>query len=147
MIESRLRRPARNPVTFRIEGHPRPKGSMNKFMRQSSKGSKLWQNIVKMFAVRHFPAPIAGPVRVEVHFRFPIPKRSTLGYPGRHVGDVDKLIRNVLDGLTRVAYGDDSQVIAVAAFKDFGEPVGATVTVEALEPRWTSKGKCERRGA
>ena len=46
--------------------------------------------------------------------------------------DLDKLIRAVLDGLTGVAYVDDSQVILIQATKTYGINEGVWVTVEQI---------------
>ena len=133
-------------VTFTVPGDPRPKGSMTRYMRQSSRRVKGWQQLVGLLARQHIAEPLHGPMRVDLRFRFAVPARTSLGYPGRQVGDLDKLIRAVLDGLTGAAYADDAQVIEISAVKDFGEP-GADVRVQALAPRWTTRGKCQRRGA
>lgn len=82
-----------------------------------------------------------GAVEVGVSFRFPRPKSHYRGNgpDGKpilrescaerpHVSrpDLDKLVRAVLDGLTGIAYRDDSQVTVLAASKlyapEFGEP-------------------------
>jgi Holliday junction resolvase RusA-like endonuclease len=36
--------------------------------------------------------------------------------------DLDKQIRSILDALTGVAYGDDSQVTRILASKEYGSP-------------------------
>lgn len=53
-------------------------------------------------------------------------------------GDIDKLCRALLDGLTHTAYDDDDQVVSLAAtrrWKGEGESYGAIVTVTQLDYR------------
>lgn len=55
--------------------------------------------------------------------------------------DVDKLLRAVLDALKNVAYGDDGQVVAVVARKNFGEPARAEIRVGPFAPAETDAGQ------
>ena len=133
-------------VRIDVRGLPRPKGSMIYGYRQSSRGVKAWEMIIRSIARYAFQTTIAGPVELALRFRFQPPKCSTLGYPGKNVGDVDKLTRAVLDGLTGVAYVDDSQVVRVDVSKDFSaKPEGVEIWVQATEPNWTIGGTCRRR--
>lgn len=117
---------------------------MNRFMRQSSKRVRGWQQLVGLVGRTKITEPHDGPVAVEVVFDFAAPERSKLGYPGRQVGDVDKLLRAVLDGLSGVAYRDDAQVITAVVWKDFGRVPGAVIRVGSLDASWTTKGRCRR---
>ena len=49
--------------------------------------------------------------------------------------DLDKLVRSTLDGLTGVAYKDDSQVIRILASKRYAdfEDEGAEIFIHALD--------------
>lgn len=52
--------------------------------------------------------------------------------------DVDKLVRNALDGMTGVVYRDDGQVVQLVAQKRYaplGEPEGLVVEVATLDDR------------
>ena len=131
------------PCVFFAAGHPATKGSTRSFMakgRMVTKGAnprtKAWQGVVahaahEAGAVRH-----EGPVEVSVAFVFARPKGhygakglkpSAPAYPTtRAQGDVDKLLRAVLDGLDGVCFGDDSQVVYAWGHK-----------------RWARTGECE----
>lgn len=102
-----------------VPGHPKTKGSMEsqerrgggRRMVQSVEGSEQWALIVER-AVRSSwsyatePTPYAGPVAVSLAFWLPVADCAA-GRPG----DLDKLVRNVLDALTKAGvYGDDAQV-------------------------------------
>jgi len=48
--------------------------------------------------------------------------------------DSDKLARSTLDALTKIVFGDDSQVVRLTAIKDFvqTEPAGARIVIQPL---------------
>lgn len=74
---------------------------------------------------------IAGPVAVELEFRLPRLKTIKRPFPSsRYEGDLDKLIRGVLDALTGTVLIDDSQVIDLRASKRYTDgEAGCWVTV------------------
>lgn len=67
-----------------------------------------------------------GPVSVVIHFAMTkpasAPKRKRTYPVGARSGDLDKLARAVLDGITSVVVADDSQVIELYANKDWAHP-------------------------
>ena len=124
-------------------GVPKPKGSMKHVGRgrmvEQVKGSKEWRQMVALAArsARKGAAPLAGPIVVVHEFVVPRPKTVKAEYPiTRSSGDLDKLIRNIFDGLTDAGvWGDDSQVVSSQETKRFavpGEEPGVVVTVRPL---------------
>jgi Holliday junction resolvase RusA-like endonuclease len=110
-----------------VPGHPKTKGSMEqqrgRRMVQSVEGSEEWALIVeraaraKLAEVFH-AVPYVGPVAVRMAFWLPVADCAA-GRPG----DLDKLIRNVLDALTKAGvYGDDAQVTHMPSVGKY--PVG-----------------------
>jgi len=78
------------------------------------------------------------PVTVKLTFRFEKPKSSKSKYPvTRSSGDIDKLIRAVLDAFTQAkVYDDDSQVVYVISDKiyvDSEEEVGLDYQIVEYE--------------
>jgi Holliday junction resolvase RusA-like endonuclease len=69
-----------------------------------------------------------GPVVVHALFSIPRPASPTHTYP---MGDVDKYLRALLDGLTGTAYTDDSQVVGAYGWKAWGN-----ITVVSIEEGW-----------
>lgn len=68
-------------------------------------------------AARHFPAPIMGPVAVDVVATFAIPKSWSKKKSAAHMGephcqkpDGDNILKAVKDALNRIAWADDGQV-------------------------------------
>ncbi|MBI5940125.1 MAG: RusA family crossover junction endodeoxyribonuclease [Caulobacterales bacterium] len=91
--------------------------------------------------------PFIGPLSVSLRFRFkpaeslPKYKRAALlageeAYFG--VYDVDNLAKAVLDGMNKVAYGDDKQITRLFVTKVAAEKAGFDVKVEPLGPQVSS---------
>lgn len=119
-----------------IPGIARTKGSLTfrggKRVEESVQGSTQWRRLVaqavRMDITKRWGSdwePTTGPVGVRMHFWLPT---STEGVSGKGPiksgsGDVDKLVRNVLDALTDAKlYRDDVQVVRIVADKMTVEP-------------------------
>ena len=134
-------------AAFRVVGTPKPKGSTRAFVHRGRaiitsdcKGERPWAQQVHWTAREHaFETPWSGPVRVEVEFIMPRPKRlgrKRVDVPADTKPDVDKLARSVLDALTGVFWVDDSTVTALFAMKrhaNEGEAPGALIRVETVQ--------------
>ena len=123
-------------ATFTVLGLPAPKGSRTVgrradgriFTRPASKREHPWIEAVARAASEHDPLP--PPYGVALSFCMPRPARPAHPYPTR--GDIDKLVRAVLDGLTRGGLiVDDAHVTSLDAHKYWVDPglEGVTVTV------------------
>lgn len=79
------------------------------------------------------PEQITGPVVVKATFALQRPKsapKRTRTWPIKaRSGDLDKLLRSVLDSLTGPLLADDSQVVVAIAMKDWGDPPGVVVEI------------------
>lgn len=100
-------------------------------------------------AAEKFGTFYCGPVVVAIAFVFERPRTHYgTGYNKHRVkdsapafptsahwtagGDLDKLVRGVLDAMTKVVYGDDSQVVGLAsAWKVYGPQAGVRVSVRS----------------
>jgi len=118
-----------------VPGEPKTKGSLtfrgNGYVEENVKGSARWRRLVasavradlrRRHASLPSPAYMASAVPVGVRLQFWLPASASMladrapVKPGS--GDVDKLVRNVLDALTDAhAYVDDVQVVRVIADK------------------------------
>lgn len=129
-------------MTVWVPGQPKTKGSMtarpNGSMRENVVGSKRW----RMLMASKFRQEWAGreplQLRVMVNCLWmlpvdPIAVRS---------GDIDKLVRNLLDALTDAAvYRDDVQVARLITEKVGPRPSpGVWVSVEELPRSWEHLG-------
>ena len=121
---------------FFVKGRPVPQGSL-KFIQGRpihvrAKDLALWRADIARMAEIAGLRPIQGGVRVHCTFIFKQPK-SVKDRPFPWVKpDIDKLLRAVLDGLTGVAYDDDSQVILLGGSKIYGHNEGVWIEVEQV---------------
>jgi Holliday junction resolvase RusA-like endonuclease len=81
--------------------------------------------------------PFDGPVAVMLVFRLPAPrsprKRAWQAWPiTRSSGDIDKLVRGILDALTGSVLTDDSQVTDVLTTKRYHPQPGVEVRIRPL---------------
>jgi Holliday junction resolvase RusA-like endonuclease len=135
-------------LSFTIFGVPQPQGSTRAFLPRgwnrpviTSDNSKLkpWRQQLSqmaLIAMRESGAKLAPhgvPVSIVLTFFFEKPRSERKS--ARHKvtkPDLDKLLRAVLDGLTGIAYEDDSQVCECLVVKVFGSPARLEVQVCAL---------------
>ena len=129
-------------IAFSVTGDPAPQGSKrhvgNGRMVEASKRLKPWRDLVIEAAADQadLTDTITGPVRVHLEFRIPRPLKPKHELPiSRRAGDIDKLVRAVLDGLTiGRLIEDDSHVVNLTATKRYSPTLpGVTVYLEPLE--------------
>lgn len=125
---------SRPRAAFRVSGYPAPKGSRVYFGKGRSKESsdrcKPWVEQIAYCAQANRPAgaPLEPPYSVELAFYMPEGARPKYGWPTKD-GDLDKLVRAVLDGLTQGGLiVDDRHVTRITTTKLFGAP-GVSVVV------------------
>lgn len=127
-----------------VLGVPVAQGSKNAFYDKKAKrcrivdvnpkGLTAWRRAVneaaKAWRERKGGDPFDGPVVLSMTFTLARPPSATREWP--HVApDLDKLVRAVLDALTKVLYSDDSRVVAVLACKRYGTPSGVVIDFAA----------------
>ena len=130
-----------------VVGTPAPQGSkrlVGKNLVEASAKVGPWREAVKWIAIRDgITAPMQGPIRVYICFRFTRPKghyrndgRVKASAPAYPIvkPDLDKLVRCTLDALTDAGvWRDDSQVVRVEARKEYTILAsGALIIVEPL---------------
>jgi Holliday junction resolvase RusA-like endonuclease len=116
-------------VYFLVGGHPAPKGSRvflgkGRGSKESSDRCKPWveQIIYAARANRPPGGPLEPPYDIALEFTMPEGKRPKWGWPTVD-GDLDKLVRAVLDGLTQGGMlVDDRHVTRLTTTKSFGSP-------------------------
>ena len=139
-------------ITFTVWGVAQPKGSAKAFVPKGwtravvtsdNPKNKGWQQLVAEAAGRARDAAGAalldGPVRLRVEFHLPRPKslsKRVLHHTKKP--DLDKLVRSVKDGLSRVIWHDDAQVVDVEAHKGYaavGEAPRAVIEIAPVGDR------------
>ena len=129
-------------IRFIVHGLPVPQGSTRAWVvngkpiiTTTAKGLSTWRRLVADVAQRFAPPePWDGPVRLELDFGLPKPKSAPKNrrvWPDKRP-DLDKLTRAVLDALSYVVFADDSQVVEIAARKEYGPP-GVAIEIRKVQ--------------
>lgn len=129
-------------ITFEIPGKPfakqRPRATRQGRV-YTPKETVSFERTVGQIGLMHFPQPIEGPVKVSIWATFEPPqswsKKKTsehLNRPHTQRPDLDNCAKAILDGLNRVAWGDDGQVSEINVRKVWGPAAKTVVTVEAI---------------
>lgn len=127
-----------------VPGKPLPKGSLRhvgngRLIEQTKvKGwmTEIRQRITQLPFARE-GGPFDVPVQVTLEFRHPRPlaAKNRLYPHMRSVGDLDKLVRAVLDALQPTVLTDDSLVVSLSAIKLYETPqypAGVSIIIEEL---------------
>jgi Holliday junction resolvase RusA-like endonuclease len=128
-------------ITIVIPGKPfakqRPRMGMHGVYTPAATVS--FERTVGQIAMQHFPKPLTGPVRLTVAATFCPPvswtKRKVsehLHRPHQQKPDLDNLLKAISDGLNRIAFVDDAQIVEIVARKVWGITEQTIVHVEAL---------------
>ena len=97
-----------------------------------------WRKVVRSWINDHYDAePLEGPLRVSLFFT--VPRLKTVqreGPIGKSEGDIDNLVKAVLDAFNGVLFVDDAQVTELHASKHYPreelERHGVSVYVKQL---------------
>lgn len=144
-------------LEFFVPGHPVTQGSMRAIPLRNGGASLVqgssskhrqaledWRHSIRtsaselvgrepLPASHPFSYPMVGPVALEARFGLVKPaykpKRKRTWPTGARSGDVDKLMRALLDALTGVVWVDDSQVTEARVSKDWNERPGVSVRI------------------
>lgn len=131
-------------VEFVIHGRPYAKKRV-RFSRASGraydpKSNQSFEQQVGIMAMQHFNKPWEGPIRLTVKATFKVAKswskkKTLLLLGGWHTQkpDGDNICKAVMDGLNRIAWGDDAQVAITVVSKQWGDEDGTEVCIESLD--------------
>jgi len=110
-------------VQFEILGKPIAKGRPRVTRNHTYTPQRTvdYENLVRYsYLEKYLGADVlTGPLAMELIFIFIKPKSSKNHYPVARP-DTDNLIKSVTDGLNKLAYKDDSQIIQINARKEYG---------------------------
>jgi Holliday junction resolvase RusA-like endonuclease len=130
-------------TAFTIPGKPFGK-QRPRFSRASGRAftpaeTVSFERMVGIIAMQHFPKPLEGPVRLEVHAVFAPPaswsnrkRAAILDTPHAQRPDIDNLVKAISDAINRVAFTDDAQIAEILARKSWGEVEETVVVVLPL---------------
>lgn len=128
-------------ISFVVRGLPVSQGSSRAFVvkgrpiiTSTAKGLAVWRRLVADVAQGYAPPDLwEGPIRIDLSFGLPKPKSAPKRrrvWPDKRP-DLDKLTRGVLDALTHIVFRDDSQIVEIAATKDYGPP-GVAIEIRRI---------------
>ena len=105
---------------------PIPQGSMRhvgngRLVHSQGSALAVWRSTVALAARAQNPKLIEGAVGMSMDFQLVKPRTVKREMP-TVPPDADKLIRAILDSLSKIVYLDDSQVVEIHATKSYGEP-------------------------
>lgn len=132
-------------VSFTVDGRPVPKGRprVTRHGTYTPKSTQIFESAIRAAWLERGEKPFADgealDVMVNAYFSIPsgTPKRKRDGLhltPYLKRGDIDNIIKSVLDALNGIAYKDDSAVFSVYGRKIYtdGEPF-TSVTISSVE--------------
>jgi crossover junction endodeoxyribonuclease RusA len=124
---------------FAVFGVPAPQGSKryvgNGRMVEASKYLPAWRKAIELECQSLFEEPMDGALEVELWFYLPKPSSVSREYP-TVMPDIDKLVRGVLDGLTKgAAIVDDKLVVDLHAYKRYSVDgwTGVHITITQIK--------------
>jgi len=120
-------------ISFSAEGTPVPQGSMKhigngRMIHSRATELATWRALVALAAKQAGCKPIDSPIIISMRFRLKRPKTVKRDHP-TVPPDLDKLVRGVNDGLTGVAFTDDSQIVQLTASKIYSEHTGVDIEI------------------
>ena len=136
-------------VSFVCLSRAAPQGSKRHIgggvMIEASKRVKPFRSDLQGIAIEATPVDwdlgLQYEMTIEFHFRRPASHLTSKGaltksaplYPtGRNIGDLDKLVRAVLDSLTGICYYDDSSVVDIKAKKVFRSRDEVIISIQPI---------------
>ena len=137
-------------IQFTVPGQPRGWGRAR--LGRSTSGKPIhfvdrqtasYENLVKLSAqaAMRGAAPLQGPVSVDVRVMLaPAASASRAKLSAMLNGsdlpakkpDLDNIVKGLLDGLNKIAFVDDAQVVRLTACKIYSETPGVDVTIKAV---------------
>lgn len=102
-----------------------------KWVKPNAKRYLDYKQIIALETRKYFPQPFEGPIEVSIQFYLQPPKKIPKGRTGPTVKpDIDNLIKGVFDGMNKIAWNDDAQVIKVVSSKHYDHIPHISVTVK-----------------
>lgn len=133
---------------FRVVGDPvgkgRPRFNTKTGRAYTPDKTAHYENLVKISFQNAYPKHdlITGAIDLTILAYFSIPrswskKRQNLALDGKihktSSPDADNITKAICDGLNKVAWKDDSQIIALKVYKEYSDTPRVDVIINALE--------------
>ena len=117
------------------KSRPRSAVRNGRIVVYTDKKTRDYEKMIKLMGANHFKqSPLKGPLKIEVNFYIKPPKSNRSKYPTtRRPGDIDNLLKSLLDPLNGICWDDDSQITTVTASKVFREVSGIELFIYQLQ--------------
>ena len=124
---------------FNIIPQPAPRPRVTRRGTYNPTRYTEYKNFISVVGRQNIDKPIVGALEMEIIFNMPIPKsysnKKKIALMGTHHTkrpDLDNLIKSIKDGLSGVAYKDDSQVSVIVAKKIYSTVPSVEVMIREL---------------
>ena len=136
-------------IRFTVPGRPVPKGRprVTRYGTYTPKATVEYERSIRESwsaqSGQSFPAGTPLFVTVSAHFEIPrsLSKKARLALRfaphTRHHGDLDNVVKSVLDALNGHAFPDDCAVCMIHASKDYRDEPGTEVTIQCYNKEET----------
>jgi crossover junction endodeoxyribonuclease RusA len=136
-----IRLGSRAITSFVVFGRPVPKARPRFYVRNGKncvftpRQTQDFEAKVARAARLHFPSPLEGPVHVTIDAYWAAKASSNdTERQWRPVGeDLDNVVKAILDGLNKVAWNDDRQVVSITARKWYSSSKNIARTEVTIE--------------
>ena len=128
----------------------RPRFNMKTGTVYTPKKTLDYESIVKANAAMNIGKPLEGAVEISVIVEQKIPKswskkKKLAVLNGEEVvtsvQDLDNMLKSVTDGLNKIAYKDDRQIVKIVAEKRYSETDQVIVVIKEIENANSDKKK------
>lgn len=132
-----------NQIRIVIPGKPfakqRPRFSTRSGQAFTPSETVSFERAVGLIAAKKIETPLDGPLRLDIRAFFtPAASKSRkrraamVGTPHVQRPDLDNIQKAILDGLNRIAFGDDSQVAEMSSGKEWDDRERTEITITRL---------------
>lgn len=117
---------------------PAPRPRVTKYGTYNDPKYTAYKKALGLIAKSKIKNPLENEIFIKIDFFYNIPKSWTKKKKAeakwhKSKPDIDNLIKTVLDGLNKIAYKDDGQVVQVMARKQYANGVaGVKIEIEEI---------------
>lgn len=125
-------------IEIKIKPQPAPRPRVTRWGTYNDPKYTDYKELVKSIAKKCIKEPLSGAIALEVYFIFEVPKswnKAKKESAKYHISkpDIDNLQKGIMDGLSGIAYKDDSQVSYMIAKKEYGVENKIMINIYELE--------------
>lgn len=131
-------------VDFTIDGKPQGKGRprLSYGRIKTPEQTVIYENYIKLLYRSQVKEYFEGPIKMIINCYYPIAKSDSKKKKEQKLSgsirphnikpDADNVIKAICDALNGIAYHDDTQIVELAASKNFSDKARVEVTIESI---------------